>query len=250
MSSDQRVSTPPEYELTEEQENKEADDIDKEGEQEQEDEDDLYKDVNINLEKSDAEMTDAQANKDTEDAHVTLTVVPQIVQQQSSFVSSDLVSKFINPSPEIDSTTTTTIPTKTLPNIPNFASLFQFDQQVSALEGEMSEFKQTNKFAEFVSLISGIVDNDIASKMKETVDVVVQIQTNKLREEAHGENQEFLNQIDSSMKAIIKEQVKAQVSKIMPKVEKYVTKYLGAKVLVISTNQPQTSYAVAASLPE
>ncbi|GKA04656.1 hypothetical protein Tco_0683776 [Tanacetum coccineum] len=52
------------------------------------------------------------------------------------------------------------------------------------------------------------------------------------------------------MKAIIKEQVKAQVSKIMPKVEKYVTESLGAEVLVRSTNQPQTSYAVAASLSE
>ncbi|GKE36052.1 hypothetical protein Tco_1455374 [Tanacetum coccineum] len=100
MSSDQRVLTPPEYELTEEEEeeNKEDDDKDKEGEQEQDEEDDLYRDVNINLERSDAEMTDAQANKDTEDAHVTLIFEPPVVQQQSSSVSSDLMSKFINPS--------------------------------------------------------------------------------------------------------------------------------------------------------
>ncbi|GKF65918.1 hypothetical protein Tco_0192435, partial [Tanacetum coccineum] len=59
MYSDQRVSAPPEYELTkEEEENKEGDDKDKEGEQEQDEEDDLYRDVNINLERSDAEMTD------------------------------------------------------------------------------------------------------------------------------------------------------------------------------------------------
>ncbi|GKG27168.1 hypothetical protein Tco_0402871, partial [Tanacetum coccineum] len=68
MCFDQRVSTPPEYELTEEEQNKEGDDKDKEGEHEQDDEDNLYRDVNINLERSDAEMTDAQANKDTEDA--------------------------------------------------------------------------------------------------------------------------------------------------------------------------------------
>ncbi|GKA31170.1 hypothetical protein Tco_0717475 [Tanacetum coccineum] len=48
------------------------------------------------------------------------------------------------------------------------------------------------------------------------------------------------------MKAIIKEQVKAQVSKIMPQIEKYITESLGAEVLVRSTNKPQTSYAVAA----
>ncbi|GJY45947.1 hypothetical protein Tco_0435010 [Tanacetum coccineum] len=72
-------------------------------------------------------------------------------------------------------------------------------------------------------------------------------QNNKLIE-AQAENQEFINQVDSTMKAIIKDQVKAQVSKIMPKIEKYVTESLGAKVLVRSTNQPQTSYVVEASL--
>ncbi|GKA17256.1 hypothetical protein Tco_0697093 [Tanacetum coccineum] len=44
VSFDQKVSTPPDYELTEEEENR---------------------DVNINLERHDAEMTDAQANQDT-----------------------------------------------------------------------------------------------------------------------------------------------------------------------------------------
>ncbi|GJR91210.1 hypothetical protein Tco_0215221 [Tanacetum coccineum] len=83
-----------------------------------------------------------------------------------------------------------------------------FDQRVFALEIEMSEFKQTNQFAEAVSSILGIVDNYLASKIKETIDV------------------------------------KAQVSKIMPKVEKYITEYIGAEVLVRSTNQPQTSYAI------
>nr|GEW24868.1 hypothetical protein [Tanacetum cinerariifolium] len=130
-----------------------------------------------------------------------------------------------------ESTTTTTIPTTTFRDFPYFTSLFQFDQRVSALETEMSEFKQTNQFAKVVSLISGIVDNYIASKMKEAVDVAVQLQTNKLREEAQAKNQEFLNQVDSTMKTIIKEQVQAQVSKIMPKIMKYVTKSLGAKVL-------------------
>ncbi|GKD01058.1 hypothetical protein Tco_1171332, partial [Tanacetum coccineum] len=243
VSSDQKVSTPPDYELTKEEENKEDDDKDKEGKQEEE-EDELYRDLNINLERSDAEMTDAQANQDTKDTHVTLTNVPPVVQQQSSSVSSDLVSKFINPSSDIGidsilyqdtqsdtlinvpisiaaetpfsvttisqppipniqplqqtqtSKTTTTNLTMTLPEIPNFASLFQFDQRVSALESEMSKFRQTSQFAEAVSLIPGIFDTYLASKMKEAVDV------------------------DSTMKEINKEQVQAQVSKIMPKIEK------------------------------
>nr|GEZ27119.1 hypothetical protein [Tanacetum cinerariifolium] len=78
---------------------------------------------------------------------------------------------------------------------------------------------QTNKFAKAISSISGVVDNYLASKMKEAVDVVVQLQTNKLREESQAKNQKFLNQVDSTMRTIIKEQVQAQVSKIMPKIE-------------------------------
>ncbi|GKB35481.1 hypothetical protein Tco_0880423 [Tanacetum coccineum] len=145
---------------------------------------------------------------------------------------------------------TSTNPIVTLPKIPNFASVFKFDQWVSTLESELSELKQTNQFSEAVSSITSIVDKYLASKMKEAVDVVVQLQTNKPREEAQAENQEFLNQVDSTMKIIIKDQVKAQVSKIMPQIEKYVTESLGAEVLVRSTNQPQTDYAVAASLSE
>ncbi|GJV53596.1 hypothetical protein Tco_1449337 [Tanacetum coccineum] len=146
MSTYKAASTPPDYELTDEEENKECDNKDKECEQEQEEEDDLYRDVNINLERSDAEMTDAQANQETDDAHVTLTAEPP--------VSDSLV------------------------NVP----------------------------------------------------VPVAAET--------------------PSSAIIKEQVQYEVSKIMPQIEKHITESLETEVLVRSTNQPQTSYAVAASLSE
>ncbi|GJU80312.1 hypothetical protein Tco_1282677 [Tanacetum coccineum] len=117
-------------------------------------------------------------------------------------------------------------------------------------EIELSEFKQTNQFTEALSSIPGIVDNYLTSKMKDEVNVALQLKSDKLREEAQAENQDFLNSLDSNMKRIIKEQVKAKTSKIMTKVEKYVTETLGAEVLVRSTNQPQTPYAVASSLSE
>ncbi|GJU52369.1 putative reverse transcriptase domain-containing protein [Tanacetum coccineum] len=119
-----------------------------------------------------------------------------------------------------------------------------------SLETEQSEHKQTNQFAEALSSILGIFDNHLASKMKDVVNVVVQLKSNKLKEVAQAENDEFLKQINLNIKAIIKDQVKAQVSKIMPKVEKYVTESLGAEVLARSSNQPQTSYAAASSLLE
>ncbi|GKE80270.1 hypothetical protein Tco_1550270 [Tanacetum coccineum] len=121
---------------------------------------------------------------------------------------------------------------------------------VSSLETELSELKQTNQFDEALSSIPGIVDNYLESQMKDAVNVAIQLKSNKFKEEAQDENDEFLKQIYSNIKAIIKDQVKAQVSKIMPKVEKYVTESLGAEVLARSSNQPQTSYATAASLSE
>nr|GEV68997.1 hypothetical protein [Tanacetum cinerariifolium] len=131
------------------------------------------------------------------------------------------------PTPTTFSTTTSTNPIVTLLENFNFTSVFKFDQRVSVLESEMSELKQKNQVIEAVSSILGIVDKYLASKMKEAVTVV-----------------------DSTMKIIIKDQVKAQVFKIMQKIEKYVTESLGAEVLVRSSNQPQTAYAVAASLLE
>ncbi|GJS55103.1 hypothetical protein Tco_0628465 [Tanacetum coccineum] len=284
---DDRVRTPLDYELTDDEKLDDEETMDDEEDDEVIKE--LYDDVNVNFGNDDTEMTDAdqgaseQQNvsqesgfeQEEEDAHVTLTTVIKAHKAdepvQSSSVSSDFTSKLlnlVNPSPANNeftllletsahhatvipkitsgfttttppptpffnpilqqqtptfTTTTSTNPTVTLPEIPNFASIFKFDQRVYALESEMSEFKKTNQFAEAVSSILGIVDTYLASKMKDVVDVAVQLQTNKLREEAQAENQEFLNQVDSTMKTIIKDQVKAQVSKIMPKIEKSFT---------------------------
>ncbi|GKF93783.1 hypothetical protein Tco_0283483, partial [Tanacetum coccineum] len=85
VSSDQMVSTPPDYEITK---------------QEDEEDEELYRDMNLNMDRRDAKMTDAQNNQEIEEVHMTLTTEPPVVQQQSSYVSSDLVSKFINPSPD------------------------------------------------------------------------------------------------------------------------------------------------------
>ncbi|GKC85820.1 hypothetical protein Tco_1141537 [Tanacetum coccineum] len=161
VSYDQMVSTPPDYEIMKEEENQEDDD-------------------------------------NTEEVHMTLTTEPPEVEQQSSSVSSDFVSKFINPSPNT--------------KIPNFASLFGFERRVSSLETELSDLKQTNQFDEALSSIPGIVDNYLVSKIKDAVNVAVHLQSNKLREEAQADNDEFLKQIDSNIKAIIKDQVKAHTS--------------------------------------
>ncbi|GKE94723.1 hypothetical protein Tco_1579578 [Tanacetum coccineum] len=150
-----------------------------------------------------------------------------------------------------DSTPTIALST-TLQNLPTFGSLFMFEDRVKVLEDNFLEFQQTNQFAAAVSLIPGIVDTYLANKMNEAVKIVVQLQSDKLKSEAEADNEDFINKIDENMKKINKEQVKVQVkeqvSKILSKIEKFVNNQLEANVLTRSSNQANTSHAVAANL--
>ncbi|GKA64530.1 hypothetical protein Tco_0764237 [Tanacetum coccineum] len=120
-----------------------------------------------------------------EDTHVTLTPVNPEGQQQSSSVSSGFISNMLNPNPDtgidsvlnvettslvdvpVTSQATTTLPQPSNPlialvqqkptptlattpsslllNLPNFGSLFGFDDRLKKLEADFSEFKQTNQ---------------------------------------------------------------------------------------------------------
>ncbi|GKA83214.1 hypothetical protein Tco_0789962 [Tanacetum coccineum] len=128
---DERVHTPDDYELTDEEDN--ANNAKEVNEEEEDDAEELYRDINVNLRKEDVEMTDADQGgadqhnvsresgfeHEEEDAHVTLTAVYDTQKtegpMQSSSVSSDFTSKllnFENPSPidnEIASLMDTTV---------------------------------------------------------------------------------------------------------------------------------------------
>ncbi|GKB35423.1 hypothetical protein Tco_0880365 [Tanacetum coccineum] len=164
------------------------------------------------------------------------------------------------PTPLITHMQQTPVPTPTivlsssLQDIPNFGSLFGFDHRLKTLETEFSEFKQTNQFAKTVSSIPGIVDAYLANKMNEVVKTDVQLQSNRLIDEAQGKNEDFLNKLDENIKKIIKdqvkEQVKAQVSKILPRIEKTVNEQLEDEVMTRSTTESKKSLAIAANLSE
>ncbi|GJV38005.1 hypothetical protein Tco_1410482 [Tanacetum coccineum] len=150
--------------------------------------------------------------------------------------------------------TPTTVPSTSLQDLPNFGSLFGFDHRLKTLETDFSEFKQTNQFAEAVSSIPGIVDTYLANKMHEAVKTVVQLQSERLRDEAQAENEDFLNKLNDNIKKIIKdqvkEQVKAQVSKILPKIKKTINEQLEAEVMTRSSTESKTSLAIASNLFE
>nr|GFA80033.1 hypothetical protein [Tanacetum cinerariifolium] len=104
--------------------------------------------------------------------------------------------------------TPTTTPSTSLQDLPNFGSLFGFDHRLKTLEANFSEFKQTNQFAEAVSSIHGIADRYIDHQMNKAVKVAVQLQSDRLRDEAQAEIEDFINKLDENIQKIIKEQVK------------------------------------------
>nr|GFA44517.1 hypothetical protein [Tanacetum cinerariifolium] len=90
--------------------------------------------------------------------------------------------------------------------------------------------------------------------MNEAVKVAIQIQFDRLYDEAQAENEEFLKNLDEKIQKIIKkqvkEQVKVQVTKILPKIKQTVNEQLEAEVLTRSCHSSKTSYAVATDLSE
>ncbi|GJX19859.1 reverse transcriptase domain-containing protein [Tanacetum coccineum] len=82
----------------------------------------------------------------------------------------------------------------------------------------------------------------------------VELQSDRLRDEAQAEKADFINKLDDNIKKIIKdqvkEQVKAQVSKILLKIKMTINEQLEAEVLTRSSNESKTSHDVAANLSE
>ncbi|GJX96434.1 hypothetical protein Tco_0352232 [Tanacetum coccineum] len=142
--------------------------------------------------------------------------------------------------PILTSATTTS---SSLQNLPNFASLFGFDHRLKALEDNFSESRQTNQYAEALSSIPSTVDQYLAHKMQEAVDVAVQLKYDRIREEFSTTNQQFLETIDDGMKKIIKEQVKKEVSKILPKSLKSKSDRLESEVSGAINKEANSSHA-------
>nr|GEU92642.1 retrovirus-related Pol polyprotein from transposon TNT 1-94 [Tanacetum cinerariifolium] len=146
------------------------------------------------------------------------------------------------------------VPSTYLQNLPTFGSLFEFKDRVKYLEDDFSEFKQTNQFAEAISSVHDFFDKYLDNRMNEAVKVAVQQQSDRLREEAQAEKEDFINKLDENIKKIIKEQVKVhvkeQVSKILPRIKKLINEQLKAEVMTRLSNEAMTSYVVAANLSE
>ncbi|GKC62539.1 hypothetical protein Tco_1095137 [Tanacetum coccineum] len=240
-SFDPRVQTPSHVESTDDK-----------------DSDDVTQDANVEGDMINKEETHEE---EIEDTHVILTaLINPEGQQQSSSVLSGFVSNMLNPRPDtgIDSifnlnteaTSLVDVPVTTIAEPP-----LVFATTLPPPPTPLTHMQQTPvPTPTIVSSIPDIIDAYLANKMNEAVKTVVQLQSDRLRDEAQAENEDFLNKPDDNIKKIIKdqvkEQVKAQVSKILPRIEKTVNEQLEAVVMTRSSTESKTSLAIAANLSE
>ncbi|GKA85757.1 hypothetical protein Tco_0807411, partial [Tanacetum coccineum] len=186
------------------------DNVDQVKRQDEEDKEEEYFDQRIRIpshyESTDDEAYDEVAqvkNVEEEKLEEAKTNEEEEVNQSSS-VSSGFISNTLNPNldisiysilnPNIESTSLVDVPVTTSAEIPpSFATtlppppipFFQPPQQtLFPTPTNISKFKQTNQFAEAFSSIPGIVDKYLANRMNDAVNAAVQLQSDRLREEA------------------------------------------------------------------
>ncbi|GJW98479.1 hypothetical protein Tco_0180287 [Tanacetum coccineum] len=230
--------------------------------------------INVQQGKENLETT---LNQVIEDAHVTISTVAKKIEVPvtSSSHSSNLASKFLKKirfSPhrcrnlhvlvitESSPVYTTVIPqslpsftplppqstptppstteaTNPLSTLPNFASVFQFNNRVSALEKDVVELKKDDLLN---TQVTALVDEHLDSRLGAARD-------------------EFMSYLSASITARIIEQVKIQLPQILPKevsnfappvIKSMVTKSLEHAVLAKESSQPQSTYEDSASLTE
>ncbi|GJV56293.1 hypothetical protein Tco_1457298 [Tanacetum coccineum] len=246
-------------------------------------------DKNVSQERSYEQVVD--------DAHVTLTTTQKTEgSMQISSVSSDFASKFLNldnvppADNEVDSMmnvkvhqeeSSTLAPsshyacnsypenlyysrndqptTSSIPALPNFASLFGFDQRVSALEQELSQVKQVDHSAQILAQIPAIVDEHLSTRIGFATQTALQSYTAEFEKKAQAEKEKYIDIIEKSVKEIIKDEVKSQLPQILPKeisdfatlmIQSTINESLENVVLDKSSSQPQSTYEAAASLIE
>ncbi|GJU73694.1 hypothetical protein Tco_1265099 [Tanacetum coccineum] len=228
--------------------NVEGEELDEEEINKEEEVNELYRDLNVNLEERDTEMMDAllpnvQTTQVIEDTRVIITVVTPEVQQQKS---TSLVDVPVSMNVEMPPLSVTPLPPPPIPFI-------QHQQQTHVPTPTIVPSTSLQNLPTF-DFVFNIVDTYLVNKINEAVKTDVQLQSDRLRDEAQDENEDFINTLDENMRKIIKkqvkEQIKEQVSKIFPKIEKFINDQLETEVLTCLSNQAKTSHAVAANLSE
>ncbi|GJX57647.1 hypothetical protein Tco_0287544 [Tanacetum coccineum] len=117
---------------------------------------------------------------------------------------------FFNPLPQQATPTptpTTSEATTLYPSLPDFSYVFKFNDRVTNLEKDLSEIKQVDQYAQALSSIPAIVDRYIDNKLGEAIQKAIVAHNLDCREEAQAEKRDYIELIDTSMRAIIREEI-------------------------------------------
>ncbi|GKB97681.1 hypothetical protein Tco_0983818 [Tanacetum coccineum] len=216
----------------------------------------LYKDVNVNLGNEDTDMTDA----DQADNEIASLMNTTVSHEEPRTQTSSLYTVLVTETPNVISVFTKTIP----PPPPFFNPLSQ--QETPTPTPTTSEAKTAVPtlpdlafYAQAISSIPAIVDRYMDNKLGKGIHKAIQSHNEECKVEAQAKKQEYIDNVDSTVRIIIKEEVKTQLPKILPKavsafatpvIERNGIESLEGVVLARSSSQPKSTYEAAASLSE
>ncbi|GJS02304.1 hypothetical protein Tco_0318812 [Tanacetum coccineum] len=205
---------------------------------------------------NDTEMTEAQQGNENlettqeqvvEDPHVTISTVPKKKEVPVTKIVSPLDVHVHHEVPRTQAPTLLTIPATPTPppiietinplsNLPDFSSVFQFNDRITALEKDVVDLKKDPLHTQVTSLVNSHLDTRLGETKKE-----------------------FMNFLSDSLTARIKEHVKDQLPQILPQevsnfappvIEKLIKESRDKVTLVKVSSQPQSTYEAASSLTE
>ncbi|GJV05521.1 hypothetical protein Tco_1343177 [Tanacetum coccineum] len=255
--------------------------------------DDLYKDVSVRskvaeheeVRKGDVEIPDATRESGSqeksyeqviEDTHVTLTTSQKTEgSKQSSSMSSDFASssrRIKNSSTPLLSvpvtvvSETSTIPATTVP--PTIQPFISISQQSTPTPKPTTEPSITLiALPDFSSLIlasirlqiPAIVDDHLSIRIGFATQTALQSYTAEFEKKAQEEKDRYIDLVEKSIKDIIKDEDKSQLSQILPKevsdfatpmIQSAINESLENVILAKYSSQPKSTFEAATSLTE
>nr|GEV03989.1 retrovirus-related Pol polyprotein from transposon TNT 1-94 [Tanacetum cinerariifolium] len=170
----------------------------------------------------DSDKEDVHTTQEFKDTHVTLTLVNPNGQQQSSSVSSQFVTSMLNPTPNarIDSIFETTsqmdVPAPTTVALLTLSTPTLTPSTIATISTvPQAPTPPTTALSTLLQDLPNFGLLYMDQQTNESVKVAVQIQSDRLSDEAQAENEEFLKNLYENIQKIIKEKVKEQTSYVV-----------------------------------
>ncbi|GJR70542.1 hypothetical protein Tco_0016607 [Tanacetum coccineum] len=195
---------------------------------------------------------------------IPVTVIPKTLTTAATTILLPIPPFIPPPHQSTPTPTPTPIPTTTIIRVlPNFSSLFEFNQRVSNLEKGMYELKQADQSAQLLTTIKlkipAMVDAHLGTRLEDYIQKALRSYTTEFEKEAQAEKKRYINLIEKSVKDVINDEVKTQLPQILPKalvrfatpvIKSTNTESLEDVFLAKSSSQPQSTYEAEASLTE